>query len=220
MPTVTTRGVRNKNPGNIDRNATRWQGMADDQSSDPRFIVFKAPEWGIRAMARTLMTYQDRHACNTIRKIVNRWAPPVENNTEAYIKAVALAVGVKPNEPIDVDRMDVMLPLVKAIIAHENAGYSYPESVVIDGIHKAGVADAPPKPLVTQKAFVAQCLTGASVVAAGVAEYSTPIKSTADRLADFTGSPIIQNLVTVLLTMAGLCVLAGIVSTLLKQHRS
>lgn len=217
---MTTRGVRNCNPGNIDRNATRWQGMADDQSSDPRFIVFKAPEWGIRAMARTLMTYQDRHACNTVRKIIDRWAPPVENNTEAYIKAVAKAVGVKPGEPIDVDRIDVMLPLVKAIIAHENAGYSYPESVVLDGLHKAGVADAKPKPLVAQKAFVAQCAAGVSLIGASAAEYAVPIKTTADKLSDFTGSPIIQHVVTILLTVAGLCVLAGIASTVLKQRRS
>lgn len=214
------RGIRNHNPGNIDRNATRWQGMAEDQSADPRFIVFKAPEWGIRALARTLMTYQDKHKCDTVRKIINRWAPPVENDTESYINAVARAVGVQPGEPIDVDQMDVMLPLVKAIIAHENAGYAYPESVVIDGIHKAGVADAKPKPLMAQKAFVAQVATGVSVCGAVAAEYSAPIKGAADKLADYTGAPIIQHIVTVLITIAGLCTLAGIVSTLIKQRRA
>ena len=45
------RGIRNHNPGNIDKGAD-WEGLADDQSSDSRFCVFKDPVWGIRAMAR------------------------------------------------------------------------------------------------------------------------------------------------------------------------
>ncbi len=84
-PGSTPRGVRNHNPGNIERDArTRWQGQAARQS-DPRFVVFTAPEWGIRAMARVLITYQDRHGCNTVAKIINRWAPPGENATSAYV---------------------------------------------------------------------------------------------------------------------------------------
>ena len=54
------RGIRNNNPGNIDRNATKWQGMADKQD-DPRFIVFTSPQYGIRAMARVLLTYQSKY---------------------------------------------------------------------------------------------------------------------------------------------------------------
>jgi hypothetical protein len=83
------RGIRNNNPGNIDRNTTKWQGMADDQSSDPRFVVFKTPQAGIRALAKILLTYQNHDGLKTVRGIIGRWAPAVENNTSAYVAAVA-----------------------------------------------------------------------------------------------------------------------------------
>lgn len=47
------RGIRNKNPGNIKRNNTQWQGMQLIQN-DPEFVQFKHPKYGFRAMARIL----------------------------------------------------------------------------------------------------------------------------------------------------------------------
>lgn len=213
-----TRGIRNNNPGNIDRNATKWQGMADDQSGDPRFIIFKAPEWGIRAIARLLLTYQNQHKLRTVRKLINRWAPPVENDTDAYVEAVARKVGVDPDERIEIDDCAVMLPLVKAIITHENGRNPYSDTKILEGLRLAGVHDVKPKPLVKQNTFVAQALTGVSVAGAGIAEFAEPTKKAANQLADFTGSPLIQHAVTGMLTLAGLCVLAGIISAWLKQR--
>lgn len=215
---MTTRGIRNNNPGNIDRHDTKWQGMAADQSSDPRFIVFKTPAFGIRAVAKTLLTYQNTHKLDTVRKIINRWAPPVENNTTAYVRAVADSVGVRPDDVIDVDSVEVMLPLVKAIITHENGANPYSDAVILEGIRLAGVHDAKPKPLARQTTFIAQAATGISVAGAACAQYAPAVKSAADKLADYTGAPIIQTAVTVLLTVAGLCTLAGIVSAMLKQR--
>ena len=70
------RGIRNHNPGNLEK-GDPWQGLADDQSADPRFAVFEAPEWGIRAIARLLITYRDKHGVNTVNGVVNRWAAAV-----------------------------------------------------------------------------------------------------------------------------------------------
>ena len=70
--TTPPRGIRNRNPGNIDRGRDRWQGMADDQSPDPRFVVFTEAEWGIRAIVRVLRSYRDRHGLETVRAIVSR----------------------------------------------------------------------------------------------------------------------------------------------------
>ena len=51
------RGIRNHNPGNVLRTkSVTWQGQAEDQSGDPEFVVFTAPEWGLRAIARILLT--------------------------------------------------------------------------------------------------------------------------------------------------------------------
>lgn len=148
MPTVT-RGVRNFNPGNIDR-GQQWLGLASkdemtpEQRRETRFAVFKAPEWGIRALAKLLQTYQSKHGLKTVRGIINRWAPPSENDTGAYVAAVARAAGVGPDEPVSVTERSVATALVTAIIAHENAGYRYPDSVVAKGLELAGVASAVP----------------------------------------------------------------------------
>ena len=138
MTRAITRGERNRNPGNIRKSKDPWQGLADQQP-DPEFFTFKGPEWGIRALARVLIRYQDDHGLNTVRAIINRWAPPVENDTGAYVRAVAKAMGVSADEPIDVQQYDTMRPLAAAIISHECAGLKYPDAVLDKGLALAGI---------------------------------------------------------------------------------
>lgn len=133
----TPRGIRNHNPGNIDRTADKWQGMAADQSSDSRFVVFVAPHWGIRALAKVLLSYQRKHGINTVRGIINRWAPPVENNTDAYVSQVAKACGVEPDDTIDIENKAVLRALVSSIIKHENGQQPYGAGVIDLGIDLA-----------------------------------------------------------------------------------
>jgi hypothetical protein len=152
MRPESPRGIRNFNPGNI-RHAkgTRWQGMAVAQS-DKNFVQFNAPRWGIRAIARVLITYQDKRLAadgsriDSVREIIERWAPASENNTEAYTLTVARVLGVAPDhEGLDVYSYDTMRALVLAIIRHENGpgplpgGQWYGESVIADGLALAGV---------------------------------------------------------------------------------
>lgn len=130
------RGIRNNNPGNIDRNQIKWEGMAAEQS-DPRFVVFATPEHGIRALAKVLLAYQRKHGLNTVAEIIGRWAPPVENDTGAYAAHVAAKIGVGVTDRIDLSRAAVLAGLVISIIAHENANYAYPEPIVLAGIDLA-----------------------------------------------------------------------------------
>src|SRR3546814_2962731 len=46
-----------------------------------RFCVFKTPEHGFRALVRVLLTYQRKYRLRTVAGMIDRWAPPVENNT-------------------------------------------------------------------------------------------------------------------------------------------
>ncbi|MDP3848415.1 MAG: structural protein [Pseudomonas sp.] len=149
----TPRGIRNFNPGNIDRvPGVRWQGQADDQTSDPRFVIFSGPRWGIRALARVLITYQDKRRAadgsriDSVREFIERWAPAVENDTNAYAKAAASALGIgSDDESVDVYRYDTMRALVLAIIRHENGlgplpgGQWYGEPIIADGLALAGI---------------------------------------------------------------------------------
>lgn len=134
---MTTRGIRNNNPGNIDRHeGVVWVGMSSEQT-DPRFIVFRTPEYGIRALAKTLLTYQAKYKLDTIREVIGRWAPPVENDTGAYAEHVAELLGVSEDSRISLSDPGTLTAITEAIIAHENAGYRYPADVVARGIGMA-----------------------------------------------------------------------------------
>jgi len=137
VPETLTRGERNANPGNLDRTAERWADMAEDQSSDRRFVVFKTPEDGIRALAKVVLTYHRKHGLDTIQGIIGRWAPPNENETIAYIKHVAEQLGVSPNEVIEVTDPEVLEVIVRAIIRHENGRVIYSDATIVSAIDRA-----------------------------------------------------------------------------------
>src|SRR3546814_2175426 len=78
------RGVRKRNPGNIDRTGVPWIGedrSPEAREREHRFCVFKTPEHGFRALVRVLLTYQRKYRLRTVAGMIDRWAPPVENNT-------------------------------------------------------------------------------------------------------------------------------------------
>lgn len=62
---------------------------------------------GIRAamiLAYNLITGRAKscsgNPCNTLDKLIARWAPPHENNTAAYLRHVAMAAGITTHEQI------------------------------------------------------------------------------------------------------------------------
>lgn len=133
------RGIRNNNPGNIELTGDKWVGLSPTQT-DGRFAQFTEMRWGVRALAITLKNYDRKYGLDTVRGIINRWAPSVENNTGAYVNAVAQAVGVSPEATIDLDDRDTMFRLVRAIIAHENgraAALLVSDTAVYQGIDAA-----------------------------------------------------------------------------------
>ena len=85
------RGLRNNNPLNIRHSADNFQG--EIKSNDKCFKTFSSMPYGYRAGFVILGTYLTR-GVNTIEKIVSNWAPPVENDTESYIKNVEKWSGV------------------------------------------------------------------------------------------------------------------------------
>jgi len=114
------RGIRNDNPGNIERTNDTWMGMSYDQSGDSRFVVFSAPVYGLRALMIVLRNYQKLYDLNTIEQIVTRWAPPHENPTDKYIWHVSTKMGVASTAPIDLDDRETLVRLTKAMVRHEN----------------------------------------------------------------------------------------------------
>lgn len=130
-----TRGERNNNPGNIDK-GQKWQGLAASQP-DSRFASFISPEYGIRALARLLLTYFNVYGLDTIDGIISRWAPSVENNTSAYARAVSKDTGFATNQVLNVSNPDTLFALAKAIIHHENGRVSYSDEIIAQGVQMA-----------------------------------------------------------------------------------
>ena len=90
---MLARGLRNCNPLNIRRVAgTKWKGQSALQT-DASFVCFNAMEWGIRAAFCILRTYARRYQCLSPADIVGRWAPPCQNDTDAYIRNVCTWTG-------------------------------------------------------------------------------------------------------------------------------
>ncbi|EAM1222027.1 hypothetical protein D5U39_07795 [Salmonella enterica] len=136
------RGVRNNNPGNLEASSSNpWVGQT---GSDGRFAKFETPEHGIRALGRNLISYQ-RQGIDTVGEIINRWAPPSDNNdTTAYIRAVCAQLGVTANQPLDASNPDTLQALCAAIIKHENGTQPYSPDQLSTGVSAAlGLSQLP-----------------------------------------------------------------------------
>lgn len=133
------RGIRNNNPGNIDYNpANNWQGQLKvDKTIEPRFCRFDTPENGIRALGKLLQTYQSKYGLTTVEGIINRWAPSVENNTKAYVRAVEKTIGSIPGATITLKDPRTLGLFIKAIIRHENSNYEYSDAIMSEGVRRA-----------------------------------------------------------------------------------
>lgn len=140
-------GLRNNNPGNI-RPGDAWQGATGEADG---FVVFQDIDWGLRALA-TDISNKIREGYNTITTLISRYAPPSENNTPAYIVAVAAETGLDPNEPIQLDQ-ETLHDLMRAIVDHENGqqaslipdqdidiGISMMSNSLLQWINAAGIA--------------------------------------------------------------------------------
>ena len=117
---MRARGMRNLNPGNLEKTQTVWQGEIRP-GADERFCEFESLIMGCRALIKTLVTYHTKHGCSTVRSIIERWAPSHENDTESYMEHVASAIskGVDERIPFDVDP-SYYLGIARAIARHEN----------------------------------------------------------------------------------------------------
>lgn len=128
------RGIKNNNPGNIRKSSIQWKGAVGD---DGAFVKFSSPEDGIRAMARILRVYDSKYKINTIRGIVNRWAPPSENDTGAYIDFVSKKLGKKPDEPLSIGSDADLAKLITVIIEREIGKVPYDDETILRGVKKS-----------------------------------------------------------------------------------
>lgn len=148
--TTITRGMRNKNLGNIDWNARNpWNGQIGIEpkvgSITPRFAVFDSYENGIRALAILLLNYRGKDGMPGVGKpgidtpleFISRWAPGNENNTAAYVAAISKRLGVGPKDSINMADPRTLRETVIGIIIHENGYMPVSLAIVDEGIRRA-----------------------------------------------------------------------------------
>ena len=113
------RGLRNNNPLNIRISTDKFVGEVRP-SQDKAFKQFDTMAHGYRAAFRVLRTYINNYKCDTIRKIISRWAPKNENHTENYIKVVSERSGISENDTVYADNREMMIRIVAAMSFVEN----------------------------------------------------------------------------------------------------
>ncbi|HDS4100398.1 TPA: structural protein [Proteus mirabilis] len=124
------RGERNNNPGNL-RHGEPWQGLSAQQT-DKDFCQFVSTEYGIRAIYVLMRTYEKKYGLCSIREIINRYAPPKENNTEGYIQRVAKELNVSTEDCVSVSKKEVAIALATAIVGVELGYQPYSPKVFED----------------------------------------------------------------------------------------
>ena len=135
MEKFIPRGIRNNNPGNIKKNNVDWDGLSEEQT-DNTFFQFTDPIYGIRALTKILLTYRHKYDLKNVWAIINRYAPPSENDTEAYKNFVTKKTGLNMLEEID-NSVEAYLPVVKAIILMENGEQPYDDEIILQGMNLA-----------------------------------------------------------------------------------
>jgi hypothetical protein len=116
---MASRGLNNNNPLNIVQNRDTFQGEITP-STDKRFKQFSTAAYGYRAAFATLGTYLIRDKKNTIDKIIQSWAPPVENDTVNYVSLVEKWSGVNKNKVLTAKSGDDYIKIVAAMSRVEN----------------------------------------------------------------------------------------------------
>jgi hypothetical protein len=129
-------GIRSNNPGNLRYTGDAWRGLMG--VNEKGFCIFDSPSNGIRALGIVLRNYDRKYHLDTVRMIINRYAPATENDTGAYIRHVSAVLGVQPDQRIDVHDRETLARLVRAIVQHENGVRNpYMPSIIMAGVDAA-----------------------------------------------------------------------------------
>lgn len=107
------RGIRNNNPLNI-RRGDNWLGLSKQQT-DPSFCQFDSMTYALRAGLIIIRKYMMKYNLHSIHAIVSRWAPPSENDTNAYVKSVSSMMKIHALQTFEFSDRGRIVALVSAM---------------------------------------------------------------------------------------------------------
>ncbi|EPG1715984.1 hypothetical protein M0R25_002166 [Morganella morganii] len=125
-----SRGLRNKNPGNL-READNQIGLQGPEGDT--MAVFSSYRDGFAAMSRQLMLDAERGK-NRIADYIEKYAPASENKTQEYIKMVSDQTGFGPYENLNMHDPQVLAKLMNAMIKVENGAQPFSYEQVMEGV--------------------------------------------------------------------------------------
>lgn len=102
---ATPAPIRNNNPGAM--------------MPGGKLAQYPDMQTGLQALDQNLLSY-GKQGVNTVSGVISKWAPPNENDTQAYIKDVSQRLGISPGQKIDLSNPLVRQSLSTAIALHEN----------------------------------------------------------------------------------------------------
>jgi len=130
---LTSRGIRNNNPGNITKTNIDWQGEVLCQ--DIKFECFESPEKGIRAIVKNLDSYVLKHKLTTLDSIISRWSPPNENNTERLKRDISRNLSRSGVDTFSVYSRHHITLLIRELIRYENGYVPYTDTFILGVIN-------------------------------------------------------------------------------------
>ena len=111
-----TRSWANNNPGNLRYSAWEDEYGAIGQDKDG-FAIFESVQAGLDAQKHLLQS--DSYANLTLREAVYRYAPQIENDSEAYVRRIAQETGIATDRVLNTLNDDEQNRLVLAMVDHE-----------------------------------------------------------------------------------------------------
>ena len=132
------------NVGNLRYSKANWSQKGAPHNG---FETFATPEAGVRAAIMNLAGYGDV----TLEQAIYKWAPPSENDTEAYVARMEKATGIDRDSLLPLHSVDKMAAFMKEMTRIEKGKVAFSDDVFRKGAESAingtPLPDAPPSAL-------------------------------------------------------------------------
>lgn len=119
-------GQRINNPFNIRQANQDFLGETGEESG---FVSFESSPFGVRAADKVLTTYGRDYGINTIRGLINRFAPPSENDTRGYVNYISSQLGMDPDAEIDLSDPDLRARILSPMAMLESRTELTPDQI-------------------------------------------------------------------------------------------
>ena len=116
-----SRGLNLNNPFDLEVSEEfTWEGEIRPTTDCFKVLCqFDSMADGVRAGIKDLYNQQHLHGLTTWTEIITKYAPPGENDTASYIKAMSIETGVGADDPIDLSMPSFLAKSAKAVMMQE-----------------------------------------------------------------------------------------------------